>query len=347
MCKYPYYLGLAVIGAGFNFMVNGLFIPMDTTRINKNIPIDLFAENAHGLVEQEWDFAGANGHGAFKKLVFKNIHICYGEIGLVKNHFVAVEFPVPVVELFFSVLGSSAITSKGGEVKVLKGNRHNMLFCPDTEYYVSTPESGEMAYSFHIVFPESYFSSMVNKAFPVLEGFKEGISSRAFSWLAKRNMPITPEMNSILREIIDCKRSGMLKCLFLESKIIKLLMLQLEQFEQLQGKKTVSLKRHDIDRIHHVKQLLEENISETISLLELAHRAGINDFKLKKGFKEVYGTTVHGYLNQVRMQEAKKLLLENNKTVAEIAAHCGYKFVQNFSTAFKQKYGVSPDKFRR
>ena len=188
---------------------------------------------------------------------------------------------------------------------------------------------------------------LINKGYPVIEEFNKERLKRKFAMLSTENMPITPEMNSILQEIINCKRTGILKSLFVEAKIIKLLMLQLEQFEKLEHKSAGAwLKDHDIEKIHLAKLILEQNISSSISLIELAHRVGINDFKLKKGFKEVYGTTVYAYLKELRMLEAKKMLLENSKSISEISMLCGYKFVQNFTKAFKQEFGITPDKFR-
>ena len=315
---------------------------MENLKVERNIPINLNLGYEDKFAESKWDFYNANGHGTFKKIVFKNIHICHGELSLASGHYVGIECPEPVVELFFSLVGSSAIYNKNGDKKTFAGNSHTIFHCPDNEYYSGITDNRETTYTFHIVFTEPYFSNLVNTAFPVLESFKECIAASDFAWLMDENMPITPEMNSILHEIMNCERTGMLKGLFIESKVIKLLMLQLEQLEQLKSKKTTTLKSHDIERIQYAKTLLDKNMSNTFSLVELAHMAGINDFKLKKGFKEIYNTTVFGYLTTIRMQEARKLLLDNSMPIADIASYCGYKYVQNFSTAFKQKYGISP-----
>ena len=75
---------------------------------------------------------------------------------------------------------------------------------------------------------------------------------------------------------------------------------------------------------------------------ELSRIAGINEFKLKRGFKEVFGQTVFGYLNDERMDLAKSDLLEKQKSITEIAFELGFSSVQHFSNAFKKKFGVSP-----
>lgn len=318
----------------------------DSLNIEENFLIDLFNSENTGIYETDKDFHTAKGHVAFKKITFKNIHVCYGDVRLNKDYFIGIEFPVPVIEMHFLVLGNSCLTTKNGSQYHLSGNQHNLIFCPDKEYLVSSPDEKETTFSMHIIFPESYFLSLVNDAYPVMNDFKKAMLARNFSMLAKDNMSIIPEMNSIIQEIIGCKRKGILKSLFVESKIIKLLMLQLEQFEQMEYHANSWLKRHDIEKIHHVKSIMDENLAHPFSLIELARMAGINDFKLKKGFKEIYGTTVFGYLKDIRMLDAKKLLLENDKSISDIAMLCGYKFVQNFTKAFKKEFGITPDKFR-
>ncbi len=82
------------------------------------------------------------------------------------------------------------------------------------------------------------------------------------------------------------------------------------------------------------------------SLIDLAHQVGTNDAYLKKHFKEVFGTTVFGYLHDAKMREARKMLLED-KTVTEVAYHTGYRYVAHFTRAFKKYFGVTPNQVRK
>jgi AraC-like DNA-binding protein len=109
--------------------------------------------------------------------------------------------------------------------------------------------------------------------------------------------------------------------------------------------KYVWIKHYDLDKLHIAKTLLEQNITTPCSLHELAKRAGLNEFKLKRGFKELFGTTVFGYLHEQRMVISKRMLLEN-MSVTEVSEYCGYTYVQSFITAFRKKYGITPDKFK-
>ncbi len=161
------------------------------------------------------------------------------------------------------------------------------------------------------------------------------------------NMDITASMNMIISEMSNCKKQGALKRLFLEGKTLELLMLQVEQFESAdQQRHPAGIQPGDVEKIHHARYLLEQHIDTPCSLTDLARQVQLNDFKLKKGFKEIFGTTVFGYLRDLRMQEARRMLRHTSKSINEIADYCGYEYVQHFSTAFKKKYGLTPSKLR-
>jgi AraC-like DNA-binding protein len=89
------------------------------------------------------------------------------------------------------------------------------------------------------------------------------------------------------------------------------------------------------------------NLETPPTLSELARIVGINEYKLKRGFKETFGNTVFGYLGDARLEMAKNDLLENKKSVSDISAELGYSSVQHFSNAFKKKFGLSPGKLKR
>lgn len=121
----------------------------------------------------------------------------------------------------------------------------------------------------------------------------------------------------------------------------------MEQVEALTfGSTTLYIKEHDLERIHQAKTIVEQNLLNPCSLIELTHKVGLNDFKLKKGFREVLGTTVFGYLYDLRMEKAK-MLLKDGKPVSEAAYEVGYKNAHHFTKAFKKKFGSLPSKIKQ
>lgn len=81
------------------------------------------------------------------------------------------------------------------------------------------------------------------------------------------------------------------------------------------------------------------------SLLDLARQVGINDRKLKQGFRQVFGTTVFGYLHDYRMEQARLLLIEQKLAIALVAHTVGYSHLSHFATAFRKKFGVNPSTY--
>jgi len=80
--------------------------------------------------------------------------------------------------------------------------------------------------------------------------------------------------------------------------------------------------------------------------VELARLAGLNDYKLKAGFRQVFGTTVFGYLRQQRLEQARQLLQAQEISVTEAAATVGYSSQGHFAAAFRKQFGINPKDLR-
>lgn len=154
---------------------------------------------------------------------------------------------------------------------------------------------------------------------------------------------ITPAMQIALQQMLDCPYQGVMKQMYLESKAIEVLVLW---FEQAACSDRLSphppRKVVDTDRIYQAKEILLQHLDNPPSLLGLARQVGLNDCTLKRGFKQVFGTTVFGLLHQHRMEKARSLLLENQHPITAIAQAVGYTNLSAFSSAFRKQYGISP-----
>jgi AraC family transcriptional regulator, transcriptional activator of the genes for pyochelin and ferripyochelin receptors len=151
-------------------------------------------------------------------------------------------------------------------------------------------------------------------------------------------------MQSTLRQILDCPYQGITKRIFLESKALELLTLQLHQWTEQHNQSMSSRTLHadDVERLYHAREILMQDIQNPPSLIELARQVGVNDCKLKYGFRQLFGTTVFGYLQACRMERAKQLLAERQLTIAAIAHEVGYASQSRFCHAFKRQYGITP-----
>jgi AraC-like DNA-binding protein len=151
-------------------------------------------------------------------------------------------------------------------------------------------------------------------------------------------------MQVTLHQILQCPYQGAIKQMYLEGKVLELAALQFAQFTEPNelAHSEPLLKQDDIDRLHHAKEILLTQFNHPPSILSLARQVGLNDFKLKQGFRQVFGTTVFGYLRDYRLEQARLLLLEKQMSVQQVARAIGYTHSGYFAKAFKQKFGVSP-----
>lgn len=104
----------------------------------------------------------------------------------------------------------------------------------------------------------------------------------------------------------------------------------------------------DILNIQQVEAYLRDYPEERLrSLKLLALRFGLNEFKLKKGFKELYQTTVFKYQMQQRLLKASHLIYSTNDKLSCIAIKTGFKNYVHFAQVFKKEYGVAPSYYRK
>lgn len=180
----------------------------------------------------------------------------------------------------------------------------------------------------------------INYTFPPLKAFD------TLAGLLQQSQYIRPEMLDIIQIIITCQRKGSLRKVYLQNKIEELLFLQLEQAikQEIIG---TTIPERDQAKIKLAQNFITQKLGQSFSLKEIAQHIGSNEFKLKTHFKIMYGTTVFGYITQLKMIKAKQLLTQTELSVTEIAEELGYKSQNHFSTAFKKQQGYSPSELKK
>ena len=166
------------------------------------------------------------------------------------------------------------------------------------------------------------------------------------------HLMIPQKINPILQvpfiQMKENSMSSLLRLVYLESKAMEIVALTLEN-EIIKHKDTtckIKLNKSDLSKMYLVKKIMIENMENPPSILELSKMVGLNTYKLKVGFKEIFGTTVFGYLRDIRMEKARLLLENHELNINEIANEVGYSNPSHFATAFRKKYGVTPGHFR-
>jgi len=223
---------------------------------------------------------------------------------------------------------------------------HYLYYLPDLTEVEEWP-ADEFLHVVYVSVDLSYFRTfdLSQTALPTpLKTLLRGESCQRFHQSLGR---MTPAMRQVLQQITDCPYDGMMQQLYLESKALELWALQFSSWaEQPRQCQAVRLRSHDIDQLHQARDILQKRANQPPSLTELARQVGLNDRKLKQGFRQLFGTTVFGYLQTYRMEQAQLLLQDADCTIAQVALKVGYTNPEAFSTAFRRKFAVSPKAYQ-
>jgi AraC-like DNA-binding protein len=256
---------------------------------------------------------------------------------------------IELVTFMANLKGSVWMDVKGGTPFPLMGNHQHNLFYSKT----STSDKGiikregSSASMFFLQFTKDAFLRLTENANEAISRFSDDVVSGRETSLAPANLALEAPMRNMINNILHCQYKDGLKKMYLLSKSIEFLVIQAEASNALSvGSKGYKITKPDRDCLMHAREYIMGNLESPPSLSELARIIGMNEYKLKRGFKETFGNTVFGYLSDARLEIAKNNLLETRKQVTEIAFDLGYSSVQHFSGAFKKKFGVSPAKIK-
>lgn len=234
----------------------------------------------------------------------------------------------------------------GSNLQLFGNYQHNLFYANAKEVSEGVLRSeGLQSSLFFVQFTKEAFLRLTANANGSLNLFCDAVINGRPTLLANSNLAVDATVLNVINSIVNCAYKDGLKKMFLLSKSIELLVLQAEAchtalFPSYRYIKT----KYDQERIRYAREYLMGRLETPPGLSELAKIIGINEYKLKRGFKEMFGNTVFGYITNARLEIAKNELLENKKSTAEIASDLGYSSVQHFTNAFKKKFGVSPRK---
>ncbi len=309
--------------------------------LEKEYP-DFFSPEDGGVKESVVSIDLPPGRAYYKEIYFEGVHIGYGNAKLSRRVIMNFESDFETVEMHFALRGSSTATADSLKSGIhFDGNQHNLMY--------SNRLRGEMHWKsadflvFEINFSPGLFRKYLPDDSAYFSRFRRCMEDGSSTLLNPANGLISLPMYRVMDEIMQCNRTGVIKRMFLEAKVIELLVLQLEQ---LPPGRPSGLKKTDIEKMYGVREYILAHINEICSLSDLARAVGTNEFTLKKGFRDLFGTTVFGFWSDARMEQARRMLTGGEMKVNEVSDLAGYKNPRHFSAAFKKKYGVLPSAVR-
>jgi AraC family transcriptional regulator len=95
-----------------------------------------------------------------------------------------------------------------------------------------------------------------------------------------------------------------------------------------------------------VSEYIHEHLNQDIKLADLAELIGMSQFHFSHQFKQASGTSPHQYLLQQRIEQAKLLLKQSDRSIVDIALECGFNSHSHLSKTFRQLTGITPKAYR-
>lgn len=248
--------------------------------------------------------------------------------------------------ILMSFILSGEVTDKS---QYEKSSRKNSSGLHNMQYLTSFNRSYQLHTSaaldaFCIFLSKSFFLRLIGKDSVIHNRIESYIEQGEEVNLFDEFLPMCFEMENIIQKVRSCSRTGSFHRLCLEIKVQELLLLQLEQYTNVMGDKPTKpvLHANDVLQIKMARSILEENYNTPPTIKQLSRMVGMNESKLKKGFKVVFQSTIHDFVTSYKMEKASELVRGQNIQVREVAMELGYKNPSHFSAAFKKHFGFLP-----
>lgn len=231
------------------------------------------------------------------------------------------------------------------------------------EYLYMGP--GDMSLGWHIssnyqhenYFPTKLFKGVVllvdvEKAQPILDTLvtetRIDLTQLANRFCEQSEFGMMMEETESVRQIFSSlyKVPDQIKGHYFKLKVIEIFLL-LSIISTTNHEKRSSYRKQQVDIVKAVNEYISTQFMKRITIDSLSDQFDIPTSTLKRCFKGVYGTTIHHYLKECRINAAKHLLQESDQSILEIANAVGYENGSKFTSAFKESTGVTPSAYRK
>ncbi|HTN36333.1 MAG TPA: AraC family transcriptional regulator [Arachidicoccus sp.] len=208
----------------------------------------------------------------------------------------------------------------------------------------SCPAATDTLSLFNFRFTPNYLNQFVsgNKE----KSKKEHVLAFEYKTSFVKLFPVCPRQRTTLSALLERNYTGTMENIFINSKIHEILLYSMDCLIEEKNREVFTCRfladDAGLDKIQQAKDILLQNLDSPITIKELSKRVAINECYLKKGFKEVFGTTIFDFYQQQRMDHAKYLLYQKGLSVTDVAAILGYSTISHFSAAFKKQTGIKP-----
>jgi AraC-like DNA-binding protein len=259
-----------------------------------------------------------------------------------ESHNILFSTDINFIQFHFCLEGKMTFSFNNGSYKFdLNENNSIILFNPSTNLPIDAVLEKNTKY-LSLLITIKKFHGLFSELTDNISFLSQENSGKKYY---KENV-ITPQISTVLNQIMNEKLSENVKNLYLKGKIFELLGMYFNESNDMNIEQCPFLAdEKNVVKIKMAKEIIIKRMTNPPSLKELSSEVDISLKNLKEGFKEIYGYTVYGFLLEYKMNIASKMLSTKNYNVNEVADQIGYSTSSHFINAFKNRFGTTPNKY--
>lgn len=243
-----------------------------------------------------------------------------------------------IIHFYFCVEGSATFEFSPHYSREMAKHRNFFFYNPEKDLPFVLKMSADARIVSLAISLESVHQLFIHDGLPFLKA--ENVNRKFYD---ERDIPA--HLFVVLNQLFTIQLSETSEKLYFQAKALEILSLYFSTKRPNTESCPFLNDEETVRKIKHAKEHLLKNLESPPSLKELARLAGLNDYQLKVGFKEIYGNTVYGYLLDHKLDYSRALLDKGKLQVSEVAYQIGYTNPSHFIAAFRKKFGVTPKKY--
>jgi len=242
----------------------------------------------------------------------------------------------PLMKLRFHLLNHIQYHMEGLGNLVFYEQGYNLLYFPCENHRVHFQSAG-VYFSIDIHYPVDVLSQSL-PPLVLMNDFEKKVIHQQPALLT----PVNQVANrSLLEQVYQLMQAGKRSPEYLHARSLAVLIACLENISEQPVWEPVTLSMPEAQALYQAKRRMLEDLKHDWTLKELIQLTGLNDYKLKTGFQQLYRSSPADYLRAIRMEKAWHLLSGKKYSVSQVAEQVGYTNLSAFSKAFKKYYNIT------
>jgi AraC-like DNA-binding protein len=305
-------------------------------------PISVNDLNSAILVESREAIPLDNADMVFENWCFGGFRLAHSVLGQQQATSFDIKNDIDAVKIYFNRKGRTHINYRQlSKSFLLQSGQCNMLYSAELDSRMS--HIGNHSDMFSLQITRECFLDLAGEGDIAFGQFGDKASRRQPALFSGKWLSMTAAMEKCIGEILHCPFERGMKKIYLRSKAVELFILFADSGGERRGVRHSRVKNpSDREKLYFARDYLVQNYANPHSLSALVKISGLNEFKLKSGFRELFGASVMDFLIHYRLEQARELLLNTEKNVSEVAYETGYASPAYFGKAFKKKFGFPP-----